>query len=331
MSRRLIATALVVSAVLAAGGASAAPAAAATASTRPAAAAAAAAGAGAAGAAPGRAPPDAAAGPAAVHAKGAELANATTGRRLWSRRPNTRRPMASITKVMTALVVIRAGHLERKIRISAADVTYVRRNDAGSAHLHAGDVLTARQLLEGMLLPSGADAAIALAKAYGPGWRAFVRKMNATARRLGMTGTHYANFDGLPWPTEHSTYSTPHDIVILGDAAMRLTAFAAIVRQRSHSIAPTAQHHGYHWQTTNLLLGSYPGVVGIKTGSTDAAGYCLLFEARHDGRTLIGVVLDSSATNPDARFADAARLLNWGFGVASGRQLPRLAAGAPAD
>jgi D-alanyl-D-alanine carboxypeptidase (penicillin-binding protein 5/6) len=321
VSRRLIATALVVSAVLAAGGASSAPAAAAA--TRPAAAAAAATGTGAAG--------TGAAGPAAVHARGAELANARTGRRLWSRRPNTRRPMASITKVMTALVVIRAGHLGRRIRISAADVTYVRSNDAGSAHLHAGDILTARQLLEGMLLPSGADAAFALAKAYGPGWRAFVREMNATARRLGMTGTHYANFDGLPWPTEHSTYSTPRDIVILGDAAMRLTAFAAIVRQRSHSIAATAHHHGYHWQTTNLLLGSYPGVVGIKTGSTDAAGYCLLFEARHDGRTLIGVVLDSSATNPDTRFADAARLLNWGFGVASGLRLPRLAAGAPAD
>jgi serine-type D-Ala-D-Ala carboxypeptidase (penicillin-binding protein 5/6) len=328
VNRRLIATALVLFAVLASGGASSAPAAAAAAGTGRGVSAAGATGAGAAGA--GATGPGAA-GPGAVHAKGAELANATTGRRLWSRRANTRRPMASITKVMTALVVIRAGHLGRKIRISAADVSYVRSNDAGSAHLRAGDVLTARQLLEGMLLPSGADAAFALAKAYGPGWRAFVRKMNATARRLGMTRTHYANFDGLPWPTEHSTYSTPHDIVILGGAAMRLTAFAAIVRQRSHSIAATARHHGYHWRTTNLLLGSYPGAVGIKTGSTDAAGYCLLFEARHDGRTLVGVVLDSSATNPGARFADAARLLNWGFGVANRLLLPRLTAGVPAD
>jgi serine-type D-Ala-D-Ala carboxypeptidase (penicillin-binding protein 5/6) len=257
-----------------------------------------------------------AAAPTGVRARGAELADATTGTRLWSRGLNTRRPMASITKVMTALVVIRAGHLGQKIRISRAVVAYAKKNfDASIAGLHAGDVLTARQLLEGMLLPSGSDAAFALARAYGPGWRAFVREMNATAARLGMTGTHYANFDGLPWPTEHSTYSTPHDLVILGDAAMRWATFRDIVRQRSYRIGASSQHHRYHWRTTNLLLGSYPGATGIKTGSTAAAGYCLLFEARHDGRTVVGVVLDSSATNPNARFTDAARLLNWAFGI----------------
>jgi serine-type D-Ala-D-Ala carboxypeptidase (penicillin-binding protein 5/6) len=254
--------------------------------------------------------------PVGVHARGADLADATTGKRLWSRGLNARRPMASITKVMTALVVLQAGHLARKIRISDAVVAYARKNpDASIAGLHAGDVLTARQLLEGMLLPSGSDAAFALATAYGRGWRAFVRKMNATAVQLGMTGTHYANFDGLPWPTERSTYSTPHDLVILGDAAMKSATFRDIVRQRSHRIGATAWHHRYAWQTTNLLLGSYPGVVGIKTGSTKAAGYCLLFEALHGGRNLIGVVLDSSATNPNARFTAAARLLNWAFGI----------------
>jgi len=296
VSRRPIATTIVLAAFLASAGVSPAAAGASAAATAPAAA--------------------VAAGPAGVRARGAELANATTGERLWSRGPNVRRPMASITKVMTALVVIRAGHLGRKIRISGADAAYARANDAGSAGLRAGDVLTARQLLEGMLLPSGADAAFALAKAYGPGWRAFVKQMNATARRLGMTRTHYANFDGLPWPTEHSTYSTPRDLMILGETAMKLATFRTIVGQRSHRIGATAQHHRYHWQTTNLLLGSYPGVIGIKTGSTNAAGYCLLFEAQHGG-TLIGVVLDSSATNPRARFTDAARLLNWGFGMAS--------------
>jgi D-alanyl-D-alanine carboxypeptidase (penicillin-binding protein 5/6) len=276
--------------------------------------------------------PAAAAGPAGVHAKGAELADATTGARLWSRGLNGRRPMASITKVMTALLVIDAGHLGQKITISSAVVAYARKNSGASiAGLRAGDILTARQLLEGLLLPSGADAAFALARAYGPGWKAFVKKMNATAKRLGMTGTHYANFDGLPWPTEHSTYSTPHDLVILGDAAMQSAAFRDIVRQRSHRIGATSQHHRYHWQTTNLLLGSYPGVVGIKTGSTAAAGYCLLFEATRDGRTLIGVVLDSSATNPDTRFTDAARLLNWALGIGNPVRIRARPAGASAD
>ena len=273
-----------------------------------------------------------AAAPAGVRARGAELADASTARRLWSRDLNTRRPMASITKVMTALVVIRAGHLGQKITISKGVIAYAKKNsDATIAGLRAGDVLTARQLLEAMLLPSGADAAFALARAYGPGWKAFVRKMNAAATQLRMTRTHYANFDGLPWPTGHATYSTPHDLLILGEAAMKSVTFRDIVRQRSHWIGATAQHHQYHWKTTNLLLGSYPGAVGIKTGWTTAAGYCLLFEAAHLGRTLIGVVLDSTASNPDARFVAAARLLNWGFGIAEPRRIRARPAGARTD
>jgi D-alanyl-D-alanine carboxypeptidase (penicillin-binding protein 5/6) len=139
--------------------------------------------------------------------------------------------------------------------------------------------------------------------------------MNATARALGMRNTHFANFDGLGWPTESSTYSTPKDLITLGLAAMRLPAFRAIVRQRSYYVPPTAQHHAYRWQNSNQLLGSYPGAFGIKTGHTQGAGYCLLFEAQRNGRTLIGVVLDSSGTSSVAAFADAARMLNWAFGI----------------
>jgi len=255
--------------------------------------------------------------PTRIRAWGAELMNASTGRRLWSRNRSKPRPMGSITKVMTALVVIRAGHLNRLIKITRAIPAYIRRHpDASSAGLRVGDVLTARQLVEAMLLPSGCDAALALAKAYGPGRRAFVHRMNATARQLGMLSTHFSNFDGMPLPTEHSTYSAPADLITLGRAAMQLTPFRRIVRQRSHGLAPTAHHHGYRWKNTNLLLRSYPGAIGIKTGSTDAAGYCLLFEAAGPGgTTLIGVVLHSSGTDPMTRFRAATRLLNWGFGT----------------
>jgi D-alanyl-D-alanine carboxypeptidase (penicillin-binding protein 5/6) len=271
-------------------------------------------------------------GPRGVSARGAELAAAASGQRLWGRAENVRRPMASITKVMTALVVIAARRPDRQIRISAAVPAYVRRNDAGSAGLRVGDVLTARQLLEAMLLPSGCDAAYALATAYGPGWRAFVAKMNATAGKMGLRSTHFANFDGLPWPTGWSTYSTPRDLVVLGRAAMRHAIFRRIVRQRSYYLAGSRQHHAYLWRTTNLLLSSYRGAIGIKTGWTDQAGYCLLFEASRGGRTLIGVVLDASTTNPDARFTAAARVLDWGFGTASGRlRLRPLAPGSYQD
>ena len=160
------------------------------------------------------------AGPSGVGARSAAVENAATGKLLWSRGLNAERPMASITKVMTAYVVIRAGHLDRAITIPSAVTGYVRAHNASSAGLRPGDRLTARQLLYGLLLPSGADAAYALAKAYGPGLVAFVAKMNATARLLGMRRTHFSNFDGLPYPTSYSNYSTAANLLVLGRAAM---------------------------------------------------------------------------------------------------------------
>jgi len=251
--------------------------------------------------------------PAGIVAGGADLVNARTAAVLWSRGLRSKRPIASLTKVMTAIVVIRAGHLDRRITVTQRAETYAQEHGAASAGLRPGDVLTAWQLLEGMLLPSGADAAYLLADAYGHGWRKFVRKMNATARALGMTKTHFANFDGLPWPTEHSTYSTPQDVILLGEAAMKLPAFRQIVRLRQARIRATRWHQQYRWKNTDLLLGRYRGAVGIKTGFTFGAGYCLLFEARRGGRELMGVVLDSTRTVAASRFAAATRLLNWGF------------------
>jgi serine-type D-Ala-D-Ala carboxypeptidase (penicillin-binding protein 5/6) len=265
---------------------------------------------------PASAPPAAAttaAAPTGVRAQGAELADAGTGQRLWGRAPGTKRPMGSVTKVMTALVVIEAGNLGRKIRVPASAVSYVASHGASSAGLRAGDVLTARQLLNAMLLPSGCDAAYVLATAYGPGRAAFVAKMNAEARRLGLTKTHFSNFDGLPYPTPRATHSTPANLVALGRAAIALAAFRATVDRQAYHLANRNGHHAYTWRNTNLLLGSYAGADGIKTGFTLAAGYCLLFEAHRGTRVLIGVVLHSTATRPGARFTAARRMLNWGF------------------
>lgn len=256
----------------------------------------------------------AARGPAGVNVFGAALANASTGRMLWTKMPHARRPIGSIVKVMTALVVIRAGHLNRTIKVSQAVIAYIRRTGGSNAGLVRGDVLTVRQLLEALLVPSGCDAAYLLATAYGPGRRTFIAKMNATARALHLTGTHFSNFDGLPIPTEHSTYSTPADLIHLGQQAMRYPVFRNIVAQRRHFLAATAQHHRYLWKSTDKLLGSYRGAVGIKTGTTAAAGNCFLFEARRGSRTLIGVVLHAMPTaSATSRFAAARRMLNWGF------------------
>ena len=253
--------------------------------------------------------------PAGVRALGAVLADAGTGQLLWGRDPNAKRPMGSVTKVMTALVVIQAGNLGRKITVPASAVSYVASHGASSAGLRAGDVLTARQLLDAMLLPSGCDAAYVLATAYGPGRAAFVAKMSAEARQLGLAKTHFANFDGLPYPTPRATYSTPASLIALGRAAMAQAAFRATVDRRAYHLAGRNGHHAYTWRNTNLLLGSYAGSDGIKTGFTKAAGYCLLFEARSGTSVLIGVVLHSTATKPGARFTDARRMLRWGFSI----------------
>jgi D-alanyl-D-alanine carboxypeptidase (penicillin-binding protein 5/6) len=246
--------------------------------------------------------------------RGADLVDASTGAQLWGKDASVPRPMGSITKVMTALVVLQAGDLSREITVTRGAIRYVRRKGASSAGLIRGDVLTAGQLLEAMLLPSGCDAAYLLANAYGPGRPAFIAKMNAMAQALGMTSTHFTSFDGMPYPTEHSTYATPADLVRLGEQAMRNPLFRRIVAQRSYHLRATALHHSYLWYTTNGLLGSYRGAIGIKTGDTKAAGDCFLFEARRGGDTLIGVVLHANPTSNPASFFTAARhLLTWGF------------------
>jgi len=256
-----------------------------------------------------------AAGPAGVGARSAAVQDVVTGKLLWSRGLDTERPMASITKVMTAYLVIRAGHLDREITVPAAVTGYVRAHDASNAGLRPGDRLTARQLLYALLLPSGADAAYTLAKAYGPGLTAFVARMNAMARLLGMSRTHFSNFDGLPYPTSYSDYSTAANLLTLGRAAMLLPAFRSVVEQRSHRLTAGSGHHAYLWKNLNSLIGRYPGAIGIKPGYTGAAGQCLLFEASRHGHIVIGVTLHSPGSITSISVGDATRILNWAFSL----------------
>jgi serine-type D-Ala-D-Ala carboxypeptidase (penicillin-binding protein 5/6) len=250
-----------------------------------------------------------------VAARSAELANAANGAVLWTRDASAERPMGSITKVMTAYVVIEAGDLNRPITVPKGIIAYDDRYGASTAGLEPGQRYTALQLLYALLIPSGCDAAYTLASAYGPGLSKFIAKMNATARKLDLTRTHFTDPSGLPDPTETSTYSTARDLVSLGRDAMKLALFRKIVAVYTyHLAAARGLHPAYTWTNYNQLLISYKGAIGIKTGQTNAAGACLLFEARRGAKTLIGVVLDSSSTSLDAAFTDAKTLLNWGFG-----------------
>jgi serine-type D-Ala-D-Ala carboxypeptidase (penicillin-binding protein 5/6) len=252
-------------------------------------------------------------GPAGVRAPWAELENAITGSVLWGRDPLTQRPMGSITKVMTAYIVIEAGGLNRVLTVPKGIIAYDKKYDASTAGLVPGEKLTVLQLLYAMLIPSGCDAAYTLAYAYGPGRDKFIATMNATARRLGLTRTHFSDFSGLPDPGEYTTYSTASDLIKLGLDAMKLPLFRQIVALQSYHLAAGDGHRAHTWKTTNLLLKAYRGALGIKTGDTNAAGFCLLFEARRNGKTLIGVVLHSSTVSLNSTVSDAEKMLNWGF------------------
>src|ERR1700733_12344156 len=121
---------------------------------------------------------------------------------------------------MAALVALQAGGLNREIAVPKAVTAYVAKYDGNAAGLIPGQRYTTDELLHIMLIMSAADAAYTLANAYGPGLQAFIAKMNAEAAKLGLTNTHFTSPDGLPYPTEYSTYSTPAELVTLGQAAM---------------------------------------------------------------------------------------------------------------
>ncbi|OPG01784.1 D-alanyl-D-alanine carboxypeptidase family protein [Microbispora sp. GKU 823] len=227
----------------------------------------------------------------------------TDGTVQFAKRETRRVPVASLTKVMTAYVVRRQARLDDVVTITTADVRHATAGGATTAGLRAGERLTVRDLLYGLMLPSGADAAHALAERYGPGTAKFVAKMNDAARALGLRDTRYANPDGLP----SKGYSTARDQATLALAALRDPVIASVAKTPKRVVGKSAGHRGHVWRSTNDLLDD--GAVGLKTGFTNQAGYCLSFAAIRGGRTYVGVVLGERSDK--ARFATARKLLDW--------------------
>ncbi|MGW6027783.1 D-alanyl-D-alanine carboxypeptidase family protein [Streptomyces sp. NPDC055099] len=254
-----------------------------------------------------------------IAAKGGYVMNNGTGKTLFTKAADTRRSTGSTTKIMTAKVVLSQSNLNlnSKVKIEKAYSDYIVRNTASSARLIVGDKVTVRQLLYGLMLPSGCDAAYALADKFGKGStrsarvKSFIGKMNAQARSLGMTNTHFDSFDGIG---NGSNYSTPRDLTKLASSAMKSSTFRTVVKTKSTKQKVTTKSGGYRymsWTNTNTLLGSYSGAIGVKTGSGPQAKYCLVFAATRDGKTVIGTVLTStSSTN---RTKDAKKLMDYGF------------------
>ncbi|MEU8959462.1 D-alanyl-D-alanine carboxypeptidase [Streptomyces sp. NPDC048518] len=257
-----------------------------------------------------------------IVAKGGYAMNNATGKSLYTKAADTRRSTGSTTKIMTARVVLgqRNLNLNSKVTVQKAYSDYIVRNSASSARLIVGDKVTVRQLLYGLMLPSGCDAAYALADKFGKGStrakrvKSFIGQMNATAKNLNLKNTHFDSFDGIG---NGSNYSTPRDLTKLASNALKYSTFRSVVKTKSTKQKVTTKSGGYRymsWSNTNNLLSSYRGAIGVKTGSGPEAKYCLVFAATRSGKTVVGTVLTSSSVNN--RTADAKKLLDYGFKVA---------------
>lgn len=254
-----------------------------------------------------------------IAAKGGFVMNNGTGKTLFTKSADTRRSTGSTTKIMTAKVVLSQPNLnlDSKVKIEKAYSDYIVRNTASSARLIVGDKVTVRQLLYGLMLPSGCDAAYALADKFGKGStrsarvKSFIGKMNTQAKSLGLTNTHFDSFDGIG---SGSNYSTPRDLTKLASSAMKSSTFRTVVKTKSTKQKVTTKSGGYRymsWSNTNNLLSSYSGAIGVKTGSGPQAKYCLVFAATRGGKTVIGTVLTS--TSSANRTKDAKKLMDYGF------------------
>ena len=230
---------------------------------------------------------------------------ASDGKVLWRRDADTQVPMASTTKIMSALVALENGSLSDQVTISQnADS-----QEGSTAEVVAGDTVTLENLIYGMMLPSGNDAAMAVAEHFGSGnAQTFVDMMNAKAQELGMANTHYTSPNGL---VDEGNYTTADDYLKLVSAAMENDEFRTVVSHKTYTYTSLGNKLTATLENTNELLGSYDGANGVKTGFTDAAGYCLVASAERDGEELYAVVFGSTTQN--SRFTDAEALLDWGF------------------
>lgn len=254
-----------------------------------------------------------------IVAKGGFVMNSATGTSLYGKAADTRRSTGSTTKIMTALVVLQQKNvnLNTKVTVQKAYSDYIVSKNASSARLIVGDKVTVRQLLYGLMLPSGCDAAYALADKFGTGStraarvKSFIGKMNTTAKSLKLKNTNFDSFDGI---SSGKNYSTPRDLTLIARQAMKNATFRALVKTKSTKQKVTTKSGGYRymsWTNTNKMLSSYSGALGVKTGSGPTAKYCLVFAATRNGKTVIGTVLTS--TSETTRTADAKKLMDYGF------------------
>lgn len=249
--------------------------------------------------------------PPNVEAQAAFVYDAGLGFVYYTKNADEELPQASTTKVMTALLAVEHGSLDQVIKVGA-DAHALVRDDSSFMGLDAGEELTLRDLLYGLVLPSGNDAAVAIADAIGGNVPNFVAMMNARAQELGLTHTHFVNPHGLGTPGH---YTTARDLALLSGVAMMNPTLVTITSTLRYHIPKTATHKAYDLVSGNDLLSGarlpYPGAIGVKPGYTGDAGYCQAFAAIRHGHLIVGAVLHEPTWQ--VRMTDMRALLDWGF------------------
>lgn len=262
-----------------------------------------------------------------VQAKAALLVDVDTGTVLYAQNADEKVYPASTTKMLAAVCVMRAiedGQLSMSQKITAQEDCWTGLNTYSSnANIKPGEILTVQELLECLMIPSANEAANILGEAVSGSIDGFVDLMNQTAAELGCTGTHFANTHGMH---NEDHYTTCTDLAIIAKEALRYEDLRTIMSSKECYIEATNVSERRHYFNTNGLLSNlkysgyvYSKCIGIKTGSTDEAGYCLVSAAESNGQTLIAVVMgcenpkDSAGKVQRLQFSESSRLLEWGF------------------
>lgn len=233
-----------------------------------------------------------------IEAGAAIVIDADSGRILYEKDAYSKRPIASTTKIMTAIVALENGNLDDRVKVSkrAASIW------GSTIKLREGEELTLRELMYGMMLKSGNDAALAIAEHIGGTVENFVKMMNDKAKELGLRNTCFKTPHGLD---VEGHYSTAYELALLTKYALKNPEFSKIVSTKSISITNRELY------TTNEMLSLYPGADGVKTGYTGKAGRCLVTSAQRDGFRLISVVLFCSSRTKRAE--SSKKILDYAF------------------
>lgn len=236
-----------------------------------------------------------------IHASAGVLIESKTGAVLFAKNPDLRRAPASTTKMMTAIVALEKGDLNQIVRVSHL----ASRTPGSSIWLRPGDRLSMRELLKGMMLQSGNDGSMAVAEGVAGSVENFVSLMNLKAKEIGALNTNFRNPHGLRAP---SHYTTAIDLALIARYGLAHPHFSSLVRQKTAVVRWEDKSQTIKVNNTNRLLWYLEGADGVKTGTTNEAGYCLVASATREQCQFIAVVLNSRD-----RWGDCARMLEYGF------------------